>query len=107
MDVRAPLDPPWGPHREPPAVLADRLDEVATFGAPARWPAAQGGAGCEAGIGVVGADLDDDLAGDAVRLGDPPDYQVHAERYWSVSTTSTRMPRPPMPATSVRNAVAV
>jgi hypothetical protein len=31
----------------------------------------------EADVGVIGADLDDDLAGDAVRLDDPPDYEVH------------------------------
>ena len=33
--------------------------------------------GAKRSVGIVGADVDDDLAGDAVRFDDPPDYQVH------------------------------
>lgn len=52
--------------------------------------------------GIIGTYFDDNLAADAVRLDDAADHEVHI--YWSVSTTSTRMPRPPIPATSVRAA---
>ena len=64
------------PDQQPAAVLAHRLDHEGPLGLVTR-PGAQRRTRREAAEGIVGADVDDDLAGDAVRLDDPSDYEVH------------------------------
>src|SRR6516165_8182939 len=108
-----PVFHPGQSHEQPPAVLARVSDDVtAFFAAVTKFFGAQRITRSEPGGGVVGADFHHHLAADAVRFDDAPDCQlqgssISSARYRSVSTTSTRIPRPPIPATSVRNAVAV
>jgi hypothetical protein len=69
-------------------VLARRPDHQRPLGLVTR-PGAQRGAWREAAPWIVGTDVDDDFAGDAVRLDDPADYEIHAESDPRVASLSS------------------
>src|SRR5882757_8624389 len=69
---------PGQANQQSAGMLTDGLDDVVALRPTASaGPAAQRLTRCEPQVRIVGADVDDDFTGDAVRLGDPPDNEVH------------------------------
>ncbi len=66
------------PDQQPPTVRAGRLDDDVLTAASASRLEPQAVSRRKALVGIVGADVDHELAGDAVGLGHTPDDELHA-----------------------------
>jgi len=63
--------------QQPPTVRAGRLDDYVLTTVTAGRPEPQAISGSKALVGVVGANVDHEFAGDAVGLGHTPDDELH------------------------------